>query len=456
MKYNPPYGITDPDGPYINGDPSIGRAGSIPPAESIEYPQREIVNLVTDAGRAPPANTDLRQLGQAVQSQLLNSDDDAGTTNQYQVTMSPPPGAYFRYMMVICKLANTNTGPVTLNVNAMGPKAVVHVDGSTLGNGELKANSITCFEYDGVNFQVAWSTGGAPQSTGGEGVSPGGPVYLTAPTDFYVNNGTGSDTIYDGTTASAVAGTTHGPFKTIQKACDQIPRYNMNGYFVTIHVADGTYGPYSARQVNGAGYVTIIGNTANPSACSIVGVNQSAAGFGYVGGTYKLRGFAYQCSGTTNPGDPLACILAAGAGTVLWIGESTFGPSLAGAIVLSEFAKSTNDPPNCIWRITGSAAGSFGPFSGAFLNAMIQAHIGNNAGGGPAIQVTTGVSYPVFVLCRAFGLVDVGYSSLTGAGSVTGQRYYAEGNSIIGVAGAGVNYWPGTIAGVTATGSQYY
>ena len=35
MKYNPPYGITDPDGPYINGDPSIGRAGSIPPAESM-------------------------------------------------------------------------------------------------------------------------------------------------------------------------------------------------------------------------------------------------------------------------------------------------------------------------------------------------------------------------------------------------------------------------------------
>ena len=46
MKYNQPFGISDPNGAYINGDPSAGIAGSIPPAASIEYPQREIVNLI--------------------------------------------------------------------------------------------------------------------------------------------------------------------------------------------------------------------------------------------------------------------------------------------------------------------------------------------------------------------------------------------------------------------------
>ena len=32
MKYVQPYGIADEDAPYINGDPSQGRMGSIPPA----------------------------------------------------------------------------------------------------------------------------------------------------------------------------------------------------------------------------------------------------------------------------------------------------------------------------------------------------------------------------------------------------------------------------------------
>ena len=48
MQYNPPYGVSDPNAPYINGNPSTGTMGSIPPAASIEYPQREIVNFISD------------------------------------------------------------------------------------------------------------------------------------------------------------------------------------------------------------------------------------------------------------------------------------------------------------------------------------------------------------------------------------------------------------------------
>ena len=49
MKYNQPYGVADEDAPYINGNPSTGTMGSIPPAASIEYPQREIVNMIEAA-----------------------------------------------------------------------------------------------------------------------------------------------------------------------------------------------------------------------------------------------------------------------------------------------------------------------------------------------------------------------------------------------------------------------
>lgn len=65
MKYNAPFGAANPDAPYINGNPSIGVAGSIPPAESIEYPQREIVKAITDAGMVPD-NSDLGQLSKAI------------------------------------------------------------------------------------------------------------------------------------------------------------------------------------------------------------------------------------------------------------------------------------------------------------------------------------------------------------------------------------------------------
>ncbi|MHC2583656.1 hypothetical protein ACVI1J_004127 [Bradyrhizobium diazoefficiens] len=143
MKYNQPYGVSDPKAPYINGNPATGQQGSIPPAASIEYPQREIVNLIADANLAVPDNGDLHQLAKAVQSQLLISDDDAGTSNAYQVTMTPAPTAYFKYMTVICKIGNTNTGASVLNVNALGPKPIRHpADNSELSAGELKQGEL--------------------------------------------------------------------------------------------------------------------------------------------------------------------------------------------------------------------------------------------------------------------------------------------------------------------------
>ena len=72
MKYQPPYGFeNDPTAHYINGDPSIGRAGSIPPAASIEYPMREIVAAIHYAGLSP-SDFDLTQAVKAVRCGRLN------------------------------------------------------------------------------------------------------------------------------------------------------------------------------------------------------------------------------------------------------------------------------------------------------------------------------------------------------------------------------------------------
>jgi hypothetical protein len=46
LLYNAPFGNSDNDASYVNGNPSTGTMGSIPPAASIEHPQREIVKVI--------------------------------------------------------------------------------------------------------------------------------------------------------------------------------------------------------------------------------------------------------------------------------------------------------------------------------------------------------------------------------------------------------------------------
>lgn len=65
MKYAPPFDATDPNASYVNGNPSTGVLGSIPPAPAFEEAQREILAVITAAGLTP-THADLTQLLQAL------------------------------------------------------------------------------------------------------------------------------------------------------------------------------------------------------------------------------------------------------------------------------------------------------------------------------------------------------------------------------------------------------
>ena len=83
---------------------------------------------------------------------------------------------------------------------------------------------------------------------------------LQAPRTYYVNGATGSDS-----NSGLSAGS---PFASIQKAIDAAQLFNLNGYTVTIIVADylaGTYAPFVMRPINGSGRVSIVGNEATPA-----------------------------------------------------------------------------------------------------------------------------------------------------------------------------------------------
>ncbi|KAA2235255.1 hypothetical protein [Salinarimonas soli] len=84
MKYQQPFGAAA-NAPYVNGNPATGTAGSIPPAASIEHPQRELDHLIAyavanAAARAAlsngialgaPSEADLQQVRKALQAMFL-------------------------------------------------------------------------------------------------------------------------------------------------------------------------------------------------------------------------------------------------------------------------------------------------------------------------------------------------------------------------------------------------
>ena len=65
MKYQPPYGVSDENASYIDGNPALGIVGSAVPAKALEHTMREIVNVITEAGLTPDENN-LKQLALAI------------------------------------------------------------------------------------------------------------------------------------------------------------------------------------------------------------------------------------------------------------------------------------------------------------------------------------------------------------------------------------------------------
>jgi hypothetical protein len=152
VKYIQPYGITDPDAPYINGDPSIGRAGSIPPAAAFEHPMREIVHMEEKSGLVP-TDLDLYQLLKAIRTQKVNWTLDRGTTNHLVCVFDPVLDAYNNGFVVRIQVGHTNTGPSEIDCGP-GFRNIVRIDGSPLAPGDMPAGGIACMCYVDNEFQL--------------------------------------------------------------------------------------------------------------------------------------------------------------------------------------------------------------------------------------------------------------------------------------------------------------
>jgi hypothetical protein len=167
MLYHQPYGIPDPNASYLDDNAPAGVKGSIPPAASMEYPQREIVNLIGDS-RQTPDDTDLHQAARAARDSRLIYEIDTGPLNHVEIADLSPSLAGFGYQAGLelhVLIAHTITGPADIAIGGLNPIFIKRRDGTDLQANDMLGGQIVILIFDGTYFQLfsglADSSGGA-------------------------------------------------------------------------------------------------------------------------------------------------------------------------------------------------------------------------------------------------------------------------------------------------------
>lgn len=158
MKYIAPYGVADPNAPYINGNPATGTNGSIPPAAAFEHPLRELAALIANAGFTP-TDTDLAQVTRAVRQGInfLTATAIGGNPNTLQASFTggpPPIATYQPGLRLNVAIPANNTGPTTLAIDGLTQHTIKRANGADLAADDLRGGMVASLIYDGTNFQL--------------------------------------------------------------------------------------------------------------------------------------------------------------------------------------------------------------------------------------------------------------------------------------------------------------
>lgn len=253
---------------------------------------------------------------------------------------------------------------------------------------------------------------------------------ISANTTFYVAT-TGNDS-NDGLSAGT-------PFLTLQKAWSNLFNvYDLNGYLVTIQLADGTYTAGMAALGMPVGQssiasVTINGNAATPSNVVISTTSANCFSASESAG-FQVQNLKVQ---TTTSGSGF---YAAFQGQIKLGAGIVFG-ACATAGILSASRGSIFVSSN--YSITGGGqshlyATAFGFISTSGVTATLT--------GTPAFSQAFAVATDMSTIYQP---------SVVFSGAATGTRYTANSLSLIETVGGGANFFPGSIAGSVATGAQY-
>lgn len=233
---------------------------------------------------------------------------------------------------------------------------------------------------------------------------------------------------------TGLTNTSGGAFLTIQKAVDVVSTLDIDTYTVTIQVADGTYtGATVLKSFLGSGLVIIQGNVATPANC-ILATSGSLYTFTHAQGgpgVYQIQGFTI--SGYLGFGAANYC-------------KMNVQNVVMGTITNYDFYCYNGGVINIIGNFT---------ISGNCSTVFYTSGLG-------VINVSAGITITLSgtrAWSNAFAYADrlseILCYGLTISGSATGTRYTVIHNSVVFTNAAGATFFPGSVAGTTATGGQY-
>lgn len=125
--------------------------------------------LFPDNTTAEISEGDVRAFGEDIADSFMNESDDpytspfpqvtASGTDTYTATLSPAITAYVVGQKFQILFTNANTGAATLNLNALGTKAITKNGSTALAAGDISAGQILVLGYDGTNLQIIGGVG---------------------------------------------------------------------------------------------------------------------------------------------------------------------------------------------------------------------------------------------------------------------------------------------------------
>lgn len=255
-------------------------------------------------------------------------------------------------------------------------------------------------------------------------VHPGRELLTAARTYYVRTDGSDSNT--------GLANTAGGAFLTIQKAINTVASLDTSTYNVTISVGAGTFtAANTLKDPLGAGTVTISGAGSGSTTISVTSGN---CFFAQSSVKYTVSAMTLQ---TTTSGRGIYAYL----NSFVAIGSDI----VFGACPTAHMEANTDSTISSInsYSVTGSAAYHWRADNGGRILAA-----------GITITTTGTITYSYFCIVQNLSFARVNANTFSG-GTITGTRYYADGNSEIYTNGGGASYFPGSVGGSTATGGQY-
>lgn len=373
-----------------------------------------------DDGDVPGFLIKFRAAMAAMLAGVAYGQDTSTTANAIVVALDPaPPAPITAFRNLYVRVANTNTGPVTIALNALGSKPATRHNGLPLAAGDLPGGQIAHFEFDPVLGQ--WALGGL----GAAEV----PRIATNTTLFVRTDGSDGN---DGS-ANDAAHAFQTPAAAIAYG---LSRFSLVSGALTIQL--GLQGTYPAPGVIPAtvGTLAIFGDPNNPGAYILNGSPTVSPIF--VQGVVNATGVTFT---NNSPGSATCTASANGFLTLRFCQVQT-------TVTASAHFAAGNTGIVAISSVCSILTGATNAFA-----AVTSGNIQINA---PINLVNTPGFPSAFAYATSNGSIGVASGvTFTGTGA-SGPRYLVSLNGTINTGGGGPNFFPGSSAGSNADGTGAY